>query len=365
MPGLTRAKFPEAHHFTVSVFGCQYHADSPSQAKLALIDSFSTLAQSAALHVEEFEQNDLPTKIWMSYWASPQAFKTWWESAEVLSFWGSLPDDAGFWRETVNLPATRAMHQNAVDTKKDGFGHCGSLCPLTERMGYWGAYRSRLTKDSPDDRFASSLSAVPEPRPLGDQVRAGRVRMAAFPDNLCFVVEAQDYTKMGQREQEYWNEHFDGLAKRWITTVMTGGPQKGLVNARACHGVASGKRLGSTKADGLFPGLDYTRQVQLLFFLDISHMEHTGKHDATHVKLRSNFLKAYGPGGEMEGGDLLLWVDLGVLKADELDAEYVGCYDGTGFTAFDKHPSFRSEMVESASLSAFFEEPIRSNPVNW
>lgn len=362
---LLRAQFPEAHHFTVSLFGCQYHADSPPGSKLALIESFQSLIRPAAVHVEEYEQNDLPTKIWMSYWASPQTFKAWWESPGVAAFWGSLPDDAGFWRETVNLPATRAMHQAVFDDRKDGFGHCGDLCPLTERMGYWGAYRSRLTKDHPEDRFASSLPAVPEPRPLSDKVRPGRVRMTRFPDNLCFVVEGQDYSGMGPREREYWDEHLDGLAKRWITNVMTGGPGKGLVSARACHGFAGGKQLGAAEANGFFPGLDYVRQAQLLFWLDISHMEHMGKHDPTHVKLRGKFLQDYGPGGEMEGGDLLLWVDLGVLKADEVDAEYVGCYDGTGFTAFDEQPSFGSEVVERASLPAFFEQPVQSKPEKW
>lgn len=362
---LSRAKFLEAHHFTVSVFGIQYHADIPSASKIAAIGSFQDLIRPFAIHVEEFEQNDLPTKILMTYWASPQTFKAWWESADVKSFWQSLPDDAGFWRETVNLPATRAMHQAAVDDRKDGFGHCGNLCPLTEKMGYWGAYRSRLTKDGPEDRFASSLSAVPTPRPLSNKVRRGTVRMTEFPDNLCFVVEGQDYSGMGQREVEYWNEHFDGLAKRWITNVMTGGSEKGLVNVRACHGIASGNQHGGTQADGIFPGLNYSRQAQLLFWLDMSYMERMGKQDTAHVKLRRDFLQAYGPGGEMEGGNILLWVDLGVLKTDEVDAEYVGCYDGTGFTAFDNQPSFRSEMVETAILPAFFEQPIESRPEKW
>lgn len=362
---LFRVKFPTEHHFTVSVFGCQYHADSPSDQKLTLIDSFEKLIKPAAIHVDEFEQNDLPTKIWMSYWATPQDFKAWWESPDVTSFWESLPEDAGFWRETVSLPATRAMHQAVFGDRQDGFGYCGNLVPLTERMGYWGAYRSRLTKDPPDEKFASPLSAVPEPKPLSDKVRAGRFVMTKFPDNLCFVVEGQDYSSMGEREREHWNENLDQSAKRWVSNVMMGGAEKGLVNARACHGFAGGKLLGATQDTGIFPGLDYVRQAQILFWLDLSYMEHMGKHDPTHVKLRGNFVKSYGPGGEMEGGDLLLWVDLGVLRADEVDAEYVGCFEGTGFLAFDHHPSFGSERVVTAKLPAFFEKPIASNPEDW
>ncbi|CAN8100599.1 unnamed protein product [Discula destructiva] len=378
--GLIRAKFPTAHHFTISLFGCQYHTPQPSETKRALITAFEALLlrPEAALHVEELSQNDSnpPTKIWMTYWASPQTFKAWWESPDVAAFWTALPsDDAGFWRETISLPATRAMHTAVTTARRDGFGHCSdSLVPLTGRVGYWGAYRSRLTKDHEEDRFASDLPAVPAPgRPLssdgGRRIRPGRVRMAAFPDNLCFVVEGQDYSGMGTREQKYWRENFDPLVTRWVTNVMTGGPEKGLVNARACHDFKGAKQEQSKAApppaDDIFPGLDHARQLQVLFWLDISYMEHIGKHDTTHVKLRREFLSAYGPGGEMEGGDLLLWVDLGVLKADEVDAEYVGCYDGTGFTALDGHPSFRSEMVETAKLPAFFDQPIESKPEEW
>lgn len=367
---LFRTKFPSAHHFTISIFGCQYHAATPSNAKLAQIEAFDHLLlhlPSGPLHVDTFEQNDLPTKIWLTYWTSPQAFQAWFTTPAVAAFWAALPAaDAGFWRETVSLPATRAMHQAVRDDRADGFGHCGEMVPLTSRMGYWGAYRSRLTKEAGEGgKFASPLAAVPAPRGRSEALRAGRVRMTRFPDNLCFVVEGQDYSGMGAREREYWNEHFDGLAKRWVSNVMEGGPEKGLVSARACHGFAGGKQLGATQADGIFPGLDYIRQAQLLFWLDLSYMEHTGKHDATHVKLRREFLASYGPGGEMEGGDLLLWVDLGVLKADEVDAEYVGCYDGTGFTAFDEHPSFGSEMVETAKLPPFFDQPIESKPEEW
>lgn len=364
---LFRAKFLTAHHFTVSLFGCQYHADTPSPDKLALIDAFNNIIRPAAIHTEELEQSDVPTKVWMSHWASPQTFKSWWESPEVSAFWASLPDDAGFWRETVSLPATRAMHQAVAEDQRDGFGHCSErIVPLTERIGYWGAYRSRLTKAHPDDQFASALPAAPRPRPLGQNVRPGRVRMTTLPDNLCFVVEGQDYGGMGDRERAHWDEHFDGLAKQWVTNVVTGGAEKGLVSARACHGFAGAKQLGATAAAGIFPGLEYNRQAQLLFWLDMSHMEHMGKHDPGHVKLVRKFREGYGPGGVMEGGDLMLWVDVGVLKAEEVDAEYVGCYDGTGFTAFDEHPLFGSEVVTGTTkLPAFYERPIESRPEDW
>ncbi|KAF5026950.1 hypothetical protein F66182_980 [Fusarium sp. NRRL 66182] len=384
-----RSRFPKAHHFTVSLFGCQYHSDSPNQAKSDLINTFDSLIREAAIHVEELEQNDLPSKIWMSYWSSPQSFKAWWLSNDTLSFWNSLPDDAGFWRETFSLPATRVMYESNAE-HPSGFGNCGESLPLTEKTGYWGAYRSRMTPDSPNDKFASPLSAPLEPRQFTHNIRHGRTRMTKFPDNICVVVEGQDYSFMPEKERKYWDENFAGLTKQWVTNVVTAGFEKGMVSARACHGFTSGKVLGasSDKANGshettngtnghnghvtssandsaLFPGLDYIRQAQILFWHDLSKMEHIGRFDKVHVALRRKFMTAYGAGGDCEGGDLLLWVDLGILKGNEIDAEYVGCYDATGFLAYDGHPEYTAGTEAGTKLTSFFDKPIESNPIEW
>ncbi|KAF4435207.1 phenylacetaldoxime dehydratase [Fusarium austroafricanum] len=370
---MLRSRFPTAHHFTIGLFGCQYHADTPSPAKLELIEKFDALINNACIAVEHLEQNDIPSKIWMSYWESPQKFKAWFESDATAAFWDSLPEDAGFWRETVNLPATRAMYEGTAKYAQ-GFGHCGELIPLTSKTGYWGAYRSRMTPDFEGDAFASPLDSLSKP-PATNEIRQGRIRMSKFPDNLCMVVEGQDYSFMKQKERDFWNENFDGLTKKWVTTVVTTSPENGMANARACHAFAGVKQLGATNGsangetngtpNGIFPGLDYIRQAQILFWQDLAPMEHIGRWDKNHVKLRRSFMEAYGPDGPMHGGDLLLWVDMGILKANELDAEYIGCYDGTGFSAFAKHEGFDSEKVTKSKLPAFFDEPIPSKPIEW
>ncbi|KAI5457376.1 heme-containing dehydratase protein [Mariannaea sp. PMI_226] len=376
---MLRVKFPTAHHFTVALFGCQYHAESPSQGKLELINTFQSLLKSAAIGVEELEQNDQLSKLWLSYWESPQTFKAWWESADIASFWSSLPDDAGFWRETISLPATRAIYQTNKGDPPAGFAHCGELIPLTSKSGYWGAYRSRMTPESPDDKFESPLPSLPEPRPSTGTIRHGRVKMTKFPDNICYVVEGQDYSAMAEKERDYWNENLDGLAKQWITTVVRAGHERGLISARACH-PSGGEKLPEVKSNGahdassspsdaipgtLLPGLNYASQTQILFWLDLAKMEYIGRTDKVHVKLRRDFFTAYTGGGAMEGGDLWLWVDLGILKGDEIDAEYIGCYDDTGFMAYDDHPLFASETGSPAKLPDFFEKPIESNPMEW
>ncbi|KAK8069264.1 hypothetical protein PG994_005880 [Apiospora phragmitis] len=374
-----RTRFPTAHHFTASLFGCQYHRPSPDESRLALIEAFDRLVKDGAVYVEELEQTDLPSKVWVGHWKSPQDFKAW------------------------------AMYESNGKSPH-GFGHCGELTTLTEKTGYWGAYRSRMTQDSPDDNFSSPLSAVPEPKPLSNEIRTGRTRITKFPDNICFVVEGQDYGAMPTPERAYWDENFDGLTKQWVTNVMTAGAAKGLASGRACHAFAGGKRLGASSngdagittalipettngntgtpttnnghgdsegtvtanggfdvsswSSSLFPGLDYIRQAQLLFWLDLSYMEHIGRYGKVHIQLRRDFLAAYGPGGAMHGGELLLWVDLGVLKSDEMDAEYVGCYEGTGFLAYDHNAAFESRRdAESAALPAFFDQPRESKPM--
>ncbi|KAF9777204.1 hypothetical protein IL306_004509 [Fusarium sp. DS 682] len=365
---LLRSRFSSANHFTLSIFGCQYHAEAPSPTKLNAIQHFDKLLEDAGIPVERLEQNNIPSRVWMTYWTSPQAFKTWWESDATRSFWESLPDDAGFWRESVCLPATRAMHE-VTGEHTVGFGHCGELAPLTEKTGYWGAYRSRMTPDFEGDTFSSPLPDLQTSASMSDKVRHGRIQMTGFPDNLCIVIEGQDYSAMKEKERSYWDENFDQLTKDWVTTVVTSGPDKGMVSARACHAFAGEKSLGTSNGTNtdkdIFPGLDYIRQAQILFWTDISKMEHIGRWDKGHVKLRRNFMTAYGPGGPVQGGDLLLWVDLGIIKGSELDAEYIGCYEGTGFLAFDKSPKFASKNVTAAELPAIFDKPIACQPIEW
>ncbi|KAF4499667.1 Phenylacetaldoxime dehydratase [Fusarium agapanthi] len=164
-----------------------------------------------------------------------------------------------------------------------------------------------------------------------------------------------------------------------LKSVVTAGMEKGMVSVRACHAFAGEKSLGATNGTtngtngttngtpngGIFPGLDYIRQAQILYWTDLSKMEHMGRWDKGHVKLRHNFMSAYGPGGVMQDGDILLWVDLGIIKGDEIDAEYVGCYEVTGFLAFDKSAMFASTSVAAAELPPIFDKPIACQPIEW
>jgi hypothetical protein len=58
---------------------------------------------------------------------------------------------------------------------------------------------------------------------------------------------------------------------------------------------------------------------QFAYCLDLAHFERMGKS-----------FGEYGPGGALQAGAAHLMVELCVLKASDLEAEYVGCVEGTG-----------------------------------
>jgi hypothetical protein len=82
--------------------------------------------------------------------------------------------------------------------------------------------------------------------------------------------------------------------------------------------------------------LNYNEKVQLFYFKDLRHMERIGRLNKGHVDLRKRFLEYYGPGGEMASGKICFWVETAVLKADEVECEYIGCVEGTGFMGTTK-----------------------------
>lgn len=71
--------------------------------------------------------------------------------------------------------------------------------------------------------------------------------------------------------------------------------------------------------------LNYNKKAQLFYFKDLRHMERIGRSNKQHVELRKRFMEAYCPGGVMQSGKLVLWVETTVLKNGEIECEYVGC----------------------------------------
>lgn len=336
--------------FTISIFGAQYHGNTPSKPQSERVHSFESLLTASATYVDKTIHDDSErdlghSRVWISYWQSPAEFKDWFSTSELAAFWSSLPDDAGFWRETLNFPKTRFINE-VTQNIPSGIGHVSTkpLAPLTEKSGYWGAYRDRLEEATDEEPLKTTLLDNPQPRQPDGSIRQGRVQMTKFPDNLCYVIEGQDFSPMKDAETKVWSALFDALTKRWLTNVLRTTSDDGLLFGRLCHvpesGITNVQPTTVAQDADIFPQLSVNRKIQVLYFTELKWMERVGRRDKTHVKLRQKFMDAYGPSGDMSHGDLLLWVELGVLKAKDIEAEYIGCYDSTGFLAYDRDPAF-------------------------
>ncbi|PSN73809.1 hypothetical protein BS50DRAFT_566743 [Corynespora cassiicola Philippines] len=351
---LIHSSVPET--FIISIFGAQYDGSTPAGQKAKLITEFDSLIRVSATHLDPYiekpSEQGPSSRIWVSYWKSPVDFREWWASTNIATFWNVLPDDAGFWRETMQFFSSRFLNE-VTQELPSGVGHLGPLSPLTEKSGYWGAYRDRIDEATAQDKLSSPLEHVPNPRPVSNHIREGRVVMNRLPDNICFVIEGQDHSPMQHNETKVWSEKFHRITKRWITNALRAGPDGGLLSARMCHVPESGliKVQQSDTPDDLdfFPELNTNRKLEIFYFLELRYMERLGRRDKTHVALRKEFMDTYGPEGIMSHGDLLLWVELGVLKSNEIEAEYIGCCEGTGFLAYDHHSSFSSTVSFSSA----------------
>jgi hypothetical protein len=329
--------------FVYSIFGIQYMGDEPNLAQQARIDTFHSLITPSAEYIENIIQDNSPsgskTRIWLAYWKSLPSYKEWWERSDVAEFWNSLPPDAGTYREVLTVPSGRTQMGLSAE-KTEGMAHVGTVTPYTSKIGYWKCYRDRYSEASEENRLESSLSTPPEPETATGKIRAGRVRMNTFPDNLCFVVEGQDHSAIGEEEKSHWFENFDDSVTKWISDLETAGPAAGILDTRLCYAPSSGTYRNQSPVV-----LNYNRKVQLFYFLDHGYMEKIGRSNKGHVVLRNNFLKDYCPGGKMADiAKLLLWVETSVVKKGEIECEYVGCLEGTGFMAYDKSDAFKSEV---------------------
>ncbi|RDW72809.1 hypothetical protein BP6252_06716 [Coleophoma cylindrospora] len=317
-----RVTFPESP-IVCSKFGVHYLGGNPNENKQILIDTFDKLIHSSpAKKIENLEEDTLTegkSRIWLAYWISASSYQSWWQNPDVVNLRAALPADAGMWREILTVPkgSKGAASTSGHATDRRGFN----------KTGYWGCYRDRYIDATPENRMDSPLTTIPEAQASSLAIRPDRVRMAAIPDNLSFVVEGQDHSSVPQTEKDHWFANFDAPVTKWINHLT--GPA---VTTRAWN---------------------YNRKIQLFYFLDHGHMERSGKKERGHVDLRTNFMKSYCPAGVMgQVGKLLLWVKTCILKGNEMECEYIGYWEGTGFLTHDQHEAFRS--TDAAKSSKWF-----------
>lgn len=334
--------------FAYAIFGCQYIGEAPTEPQASQISKFDELITPAAGYIDKviqdgpFDGAKVKTQIWLSYWATAKQYEEWFQSAEVQRFWSALPPDAGMWREVAKLPGGRAQ----FGTNKDvdyGLGAIGKRYPYTDKMFYWGCYRDRLKEATSQNRLATSHPELPtrgkKSSPLA--IRLGRTKFTSFPENLCLVIEGQDHSRLSDFERDHWFEKFDDTVTEWMKDLVEAGPEKGILDARVCYSDKDGNYRNKAPA-----ALNPAYKLQIFWFHDFRYMEKIGRSNITHRGLRDNFMASYCPAGPMAGGDLLLWVETSIAKSKEMDVEYVGCLEGTGFMAYDHAEPFVSEQTD-------------------
>ncbi len=342
--------------FTYGLFGVQ-HDELTAEKKKFISDLYNLLSQSAGRvdHLQDESHGvtrDGPrSTTFVAYWLKSADYENWKATSEVKQFWDNLPDDAGVWREVMTVPKSRYMFA-ANQHETSGLAALLGLKQSTDE-GYWRVYRHRLSQHpdehtDPADTFTSAIVAAAQVKPhAGKQVvdlskssvinkiKIGRVKITNIPDNLLYCREGQRQPGLPKEELEDWKERLAPHAVAWMDHLDTERNKNGVVSFTF--------NVGHEKPNATFePGADLevdTNAVaeanQLMYFLDLAHFEMAGRSFKDHVKLRSNTFEMYGKGGKHAKGKLSIWVELCVLKTGDLEAEYIGCREGTGLMLFE------------------------------
>ncbi|KAG9957677.1 hypothetical protein KCU61_g8949, partial [Aureobasidium melanogenum] len=327
------------HLFVYGVFGVQHRA-SLTDSKKAIINELHRLLTASAGQVDmlvdechDLEADDKPhATTFVAYWLDVKQYEFWAASSSVQQFWDNLSDDAGVWREVMRVPTSRYTFAANQDLRW-GLTSLIDKLRASDDEGYWGVYRHRI--GSKDDTFTSPYVTASKaknaqngrvldipakgPRNSND-IRLGRVRVDGVPNNICFVREGQRQPNVAQEELDLWLEKVAPHARSWIEHLDSNREKNGVLSF-STH-VSKQSKLSDS---------DAAETDQLAYFVDLAHFEASGRAFKDHVQLRKIVMEMYGPGGPMEGiGKAELYVELLILKSNELQAEYIGCLEGTG-----------------------------------
>jgi len=348
----------EERVFTIGLFGVQ-HDVLTLEKKSTIATLYSLLAQSAGRldHLQD-ESHGPPrdgphSTTFVAYWLRAEDYKGWKDTDAVQKFWNELPDDAGVWREVMTVPKSRFMHASSQPVKS-GIAHLLNLKQSNDE-GYWGVYRHRLAANpdqhtDPSDKFVSpyvttakskldpTKKVIAIPKAQSATIKLGRVRLSKVPDNLMFAREGQRQPNVSKEERDTWIESIAPHAQSWMKHLDSEREKTGVVSFTTHLGYEKPTMRTSALTKNFDPSMDLEMDTeaiaeanQLAFFLDLAHFEQAGRSHRGHVQLRKNTMEIYGPGGKMsQMGKAVLFVEICVLKPDDLDAEYIGCREGTG-----------------------------------
>lgn len=256
--------------------------------------------------------------ILLAYWVGRDGFQRWNNSAQVSAWWATLPtdpsSDVGFWREVMSAYKDRFQYAAGTEEKASA----AALLPMvgSKKFGYWGSYRDRFPA-SRTDNFASAYKEMPDP--LQRETKGKRIRVAT-PDNICFIREGQGWERALEAERSIWTDKMEKVVDQWVEALQKTPKETGGLSIRFC------------REQNVETGVEREKQSQFGFLLSLAHIEKAARTHATHLCVRSSFIDMYTePKFQPQ---MHIWVEVQILKKDELDAQYVNCHAKTGLLPY-------------------------------
>ena len=258
----------------------------------------------------------VPTSLLIAYWTDPDIARRWWDCSEVANYWQALPIDktTGFFFERMTVPHERFNYAAGTEDRHGS----AAVLPIeaSATFGYWGAYRDRLPA-SKYDAFESDLSTVPTPAAKDTTGRRLGIRI---PNNLCYIREGQGWANCGVEERQIWDEQMDGVIDSWVSRLARDPVATGCLSIRDCR---------EHDAQSMGP---IDRRTQIAFLLSLSHIEQAARTDPAHLAVHGAFVKMYAQ--PTFTPRMHVWVEIGVMKSDEIETQYVNCHPMTGLLPF-------------------------------
>ena len=312
-------EFPDGvDALVLQIFGVQ---STDGEARRAFVDRVSNLAAGADRleRGETIDVTGIPTSMLLTYWRDTRAANDWWQSDDVTRYWGGLPTDGetGWFTERMTFPASRFNYAAGTEDRHGA----AAVLPLVPcaTFGYWGAYRDRLPA-SVDDSFESPHDRVPM---AGRSETRGKRIAVSIPDNVCYIREGQGWANCADEERAIWERQMDPVIDEWVRRLGSDPAATGCLVIRDCreHDGANGAAL--------------ERRTQVSFLLSLGHIEQAARTDSAHLAVHGAFVAMYTE--PRFTPKMHVWVELGILKADELETEYVNCHAETGLLPYFEH----------------------------
>lgn len=112
----------------------------------------------------------------------------------------------------------------------------------------------------------------------------------------------------------------DGVIDSWVSRLARDPVATGCLSIRDCR---------EHDAQSMGP---IDRRTQIAFLLSLSHIEQAARTDPAHLAVHGAFVKMYAQ--PTFTPRMHVWVEIGVMKSDEIETQYVNCHPMTGLLPF-------------------------------